>query len=122
MILLTRILQEIILVAKYAPENTITIYSFSKIFGMASLRISAVIISPDLIRHMRASVINDLGTNSLAQEAGIVGLQSKSDWIEDIRQICFKNQELIKEAVDEAPGTFLPVYPSDANIMTIDIS
>lgn len=110
------------LVAKYAPENTITIYSFSKIFGMAGLRIGAVISSPELIRHMRASVINDLGTNSLAQEAGIAGLQSKSDWIEDIRQICFKNQELIKEAVDETPGTFLPVYPSDANMMTIDIS
>lgn len=110
------------LVARYAPENTITIYSFSKIFGMAGLRIGAVISSPDLIRHMRSSVINDLGTNSLAQEAAIAGLQSKSDWIEDIRQTCFKNQELIKEAVDETQGTFLPVYPSDANMMTIDIS
>lgn len=110
------------LVAKYAPEHTITIYSFSKIFGMAGLRIGAVISSPDLMRPMRASVINDLGTNSLAQEAGIAGLQSKSEWIEDIRQTCFNNQKLIKEAVDETPGTFLPVYPSDANMMAIDIS
>lgn len=110
------------LVAKYAPEHTITIYSFSKIFGMAGLRIGAVISSPDLMRPMRASVINDLGTNSLAQEAGIAGLQSKSEWIEDIRQTCFNNQKLIKEAVDETPGAFLPVYPSDANMMVIDIS
>lgn len=110
------------LVAKYAPEHTITIYSFSKIFGMAGLRIGAVISSPDLMRPLRASVINDLGTNSLAQEAGIAGLHSKSSWIEDIKETCFKNQELIKEAVDETPGAFLPVYPSDANMMVIDIS
>lgn len=110
------------LVAKYAPEHTITIYSFSKIFGMAGLRIGAVISSPDLMRPMRASVINDLGTNSLAQEAGIAGLHSKSSWIEDVKETCFKNQELIKEAVDETPGAFLPVYPSDANMMVIDIS
>ena len=110
------------LVAKYAPEHTITIYSFSKIFGMAGLRIGAVISSPDLMRPIRASVINDLGTNSLAQEAGIAGLHSKSSWIEYIKETCFKNQELIKEAVDETPGAFLPVYPSDANMMVIDIS
>ena len=110
------------LVAKYAPEHTITIYSFSKIFGMAGLRIGAVISSPDLMRPIRASVINDLGTNSLAQEAGIAGLHSKSSWIEDIKETCFKNQALIKEAVDETPGAFLPVYPSDANMMVIDIS
>ncbi len=110
------------LVAKYAPENTITIYSFSKIFGMAGLRIGAVISSPELIRKMRSSVINDLGTNSLAQEAGMAGLESKNDWIEDIKETCFKNQELIKEAIDETPGTFLPIYPVDANMMTIDVS
>ena len=110
------------LVAKYAPEHTITIYSFSKIFGMAGLRIGAVISSPDLMRPIRASVINDLGTNSLSQEAGIAGLHSKSSWIEDIKETCFKNQELIKEAVDETHGAFLPVYPSDANMMVIDIS
>lgn len=89
---------------------------------MAGLRIGAVISSPELIRKMRSSVINDLGTNSLAQEAGMAGLESKNDWIEDIKETCFKNQELIKEAIDETPGTFLPIYPVDANMMTIDIS
>lgn len=110
------------LIAKYAPEHTITIYSFSKIFGMAGLRIGSVIAPPNLIQTMRASVINDLGTNLLAQEAGIAGLQSKDEWIEDIRQTCFKNQKLIKAAVDETPGTFLPVYPSDGNMMVIDVT
>ena len=110
------------LVAHYAPEHTITIYSFSKIFGMAGLRIGAVISSPELIRKMRASVINDLGTNSLAQEAGIAGLQSKNEWIVEVKETCFKNQEIIKEAIDETPGVFLPLYPVDGNMMTVDIS
>lgn len=110
------------LVAKYAPEHTITVYSFSKIFGMAGLRIGAVISCPDLMRPMRASVINDLGTNSLAQEAAIAGLQSKPTWINQMKETCFKNQEIIKEAVDETEGAFLPVYPSDANMMAIDIT
>ncbi|RAP53204.1 MAG: aspartate aminotransferase [Methanosphaera sp. rholeuAM270] len=110
------------LVAHYAPEHTITIYSFSKIFGMAGLRIGAVISTPELIRKMRASVINDLGTNSLAQEAGIAGLQSKDEWIKEVKEITFNNQKLIKEAVDNTPGTFLPLYPVDGNMMTIDIS
>jgi aspartate/methionine/tyrosine aminotransferase len=110
------------LVAHYAPEHTITIYSFSKIFGMAGLRIGAVISSPELIRKMRASVINDLGTNSLAQEAGIAGLQSKNEWIDEVKEISFKNQEIIKEAIDNTPGTFLPIYPVDGNMMTVDIT
>ena len=110
------------LVENYAPGQTLTIYSFSKIFGMAGLRIGSVISSPELIRKMRASVINDLGTNSLAQEAGIAGLQSKNSWIKEVKGISFKNQDLIKEAVDETPGVFLPIYPVDANMMTIDIS
>ncbi len=110
------------LVAKYAPEHTITVYSFSKIFGMAGLRVGAVISSPDLMRPMRASVINDLGTNSLAQEAGIAGLKSKPEWINDIKETCFRNQEIIKETVDDTPGTFIPAYPSEGNMMIIDIS
>ena len=110
------------LVAHYAPEHTITIYSFSKIFGMAGLRIGAVISSPELIRKMRASVINDLGTNSLAQEAGIAGLQSKNEWITEVKETCFTNQEIIKEAIDETPGVFLPLYPVDGNMMTVDVS
>ncbi len=110
------------LAAKYAPEHTITIYSFSKIFGMAGLRIGAVIGSPDTIRTIRSSVINDLGTNTLAQNAAIAGLQSKPNWIGRIRDTCFTNQKIIKEAVDGIPNVTLPVYPSDGNMMVADIS
>ncbi|MDO5851588.1 MAG: pyridoxal phosphate-dependent aminotransferase [Methanobacteriaceae archaeon] len=110
------------LAAKYAPEHTVTIYSFSKIFGMAGLRIGAVISTHDIIRNIRSSVINDLGTNVLSQVAGIGGLKSKPGWIGKIKRITRTNQELIKEAVDKIDGVFLPVYPSNANMMVIDIS
>ena len=89
---------------------------------MAGLRIGAAIASPDLVRLMRSAVINDLGTNSLAQEAGVSGLRSKHLWINDLKETCFRNQEIIKEAIDNTPGTFLPVYPSDGNMMAVDVS
>ena len=37
------------LAAKYAPNNTITCYSFSKIFGMAGLRLGAIISTQEVI-------------------------------------------------------------------------
>ena len=37
------------LAADYAPEQTLTIYSFSKIFGMAGVRIGAVVSTSDII-------------------------------------------------------------------------
>ena len=110
------------LAAKHAPEHTVTIYSFSKIFGMAGLRIGAVISSHDIIRNIRSSVINDLGTNVLSQVAGIGGLKSKPGWMGKIMRITQLNQQIIKEAVDKVNGAFLPVYPSHASMMVIDIS
>ena len=52
----------------------------------------------------------------------IAGLKSKSEWEDKIKSITFNNQKLIKEVVDEIDGVFLPVYPSEANMMAIDLS
>ncbi len=110
------------LVADYAPENTLTVYSFSKIFGMAGVRIGAVISTQYLIDSIKNVVVNDLGVNIIAQYGAIKGLQTKDSWIDEIKETTFHNQKLIKEAVDEIDGIFLPVYPSDANMMVIDVS
>ena len=110
------------LAACYAPENTVTVFSFSKIFGMAGLRIGAVISSPDRIQSIRTILINDLGTNIVSQAGGIAALKSKYSWINDIKQITRNNQKIIKDAVDKIEGVFLPVYPSEGNMMAIDIS
>ena len=106
----------------YAPGQTLTIYSFSKIFGMAGLRIGSVVSSKAIIDVIKNAVVNDLGVNIIAQYGAIAGLKSKDEWEDKIRDITFTNQKLIKEMVDEIDGVFLPVYPSDANMMAVDVS
>ncbi len=109
------------LVAKYAPEHSITIYSFSKIFGMAGLRIGGIIATPDVLNSVRSILINDLGTNVISQAGAIAALKSKQEWIDDIKNQTRKNQDIIKKAVDQVEGAFLPVYPSDGNMIAIDL-
>lgn len=109
------------LMAKYAPEHTITIYSFSKIYGMAGLRIGAMISTQEIIDSVRTILINDLGTNVVAQKGAIAAVNSKYDWLDRIKETTRSNQDIIKKAVDHVEGAFIPVYPSDANMMVIDI-
>ena len=54
--------REHFLVQNYAPEQTLTIYSFSKIFGMAGLRIGGVVSSKPIIDAIKNAVVNDLLT------------------------------------------------------------
>ncbi|MGN0176695.1 MAG: pyridoxal phosphate-dependent aminotransferase [Methanobrevibacter sp.] len=113
--------REHFLVENYAPGQTLTIYSFSKIFGMAGLRIGGVVSSKPIIDAIKNAVVNDLGVNIISQYGAIAGLKSKDKWYDSMRETCFENQRLIKEMVDTVEGIFLPVYPSDANMMVIDI-
>src|SRR5262249_49752199 len=55
------------LAARFAPERTITIYSFSKWLGLAGLRIGAVVAHPDIIERLAASPPNNLGSSILSQ-------------------------------------------------------
>lgn len=114
--------REHFLVENYAPGQTLTIYSFSKIFGMAGLRIGGVVSSKPIIDAIKNAVVNDLGVNIISQYGAIAGLKSKPEWFEEMRETCFENQRLIKEMVDTVDGVFLPVYPSDANMMAVDLS
>ena len=109
------------LAAKYAPEHTITTYSFSKIYGMAGLRIGAFISTPEIVASAKSIVINDLGTNVVAQMGALAALKSKSTWLDRIRDTTRGNQKIIKKAVDNVEGAFLPVYPSDGNMFVIDL-
>jgi aspartate/methionine/tyrosine aminotransferase len=109
------------LASKYAPDHTVTVYSFSKIYGMAGLRIGAMISTPDILNSVRSIVINDLGTNVVAQKGALAALKSKHEWIDRISNITRSNQKIIKKAVENVEGAFLPVYPSDGNMLVIDI-
>ena len=109
------------LMAKIAPEHTVTVYSFSKIYGMAGMRIGGVIGVPDVIKSMKSIVINDLGTNVVSQRGAIAAVKSKKEWLGHIKNTTRSNQEIIKKAVDQVEGAFIPVYPSNGNMLAIDI-
>ena len=109
------------LMANYAPEHTVTVYSFSKIYGMAGMRIGGVIAAPDVIKSIKTIVINDLGTNVVAQRGSIEAIKSKKNWLDHIKNTTRSNQTIIKNAVDQVEGAFLPVYPSQGNMLAIDI-
>jgi len=109
------------LMAKYAPEHTVTVYSFSKIYGMAGMRIGSIIGVPEIIKSIKTIVINDLGTNVVSQRGAIAAIKSKKEWLKRIKTITRSNQDIIKRAVDQVENAFLPVYPSDGNMLTIDI-
>lgn len=113
--------KEHFLAAHYAPDHTITIYSFSKIFGMAGLRIGSIISTEEIISSVRTILINDLGTNLIAQVGAIAALKSKDSWIDEITNTTRNNQKLIKECVDGIKGAFIPVYPSNGNMLAIDL-
>ena len=76
--------REHFLVENYAPGQTITIYSFSKIFGMAGLRIGGVVSSKPIIDSIKNAVVNDLGVNIISQYGAIAGLKSKDKWYENM--------------------------------------
>ncbi len=109
------------LMAKYAPEHTITVYSFSKIYGMAGMRIGSIIGVPEIIRSIKTIVINDLGTNVVSQRGAIAAIKSKKEWLKRIKTITRTNQNIIKDAVDKVENAFLPVFPSDGNMLAIDV-
>lgn len=113
--------REHFLAAKYAPNNSITVYSFSKVCGMAGMRIGSIIGTSEIINSVRTILINDLGTNLISQAGAIAALKSKKDWIENVTTTTRNNQKIIKEAVDEIKGAFIPVYPSNGNMLAIDL-
>jgi aspartate aminotransferase len=106
----------------YHPEKTLTVWSVSKNCGLAGLRIGGLAAATEVAKTVNRFNTNDLGVNILAQVAALADLQSKSTWLESVRTTTRQNQATIRDAVAATPGTFLPVYPSQANMFAIDIS
>jgi aspartate aminotransferase len=110
------------LAAEFAPEETITIWSVSKNCGLAGMRIGGFFAPPELTRTIARFNTNDLGVNVLAQVAARVAMETKPAWIGEVVRQTRANGERIREVVAQVPGTRLPVYPSRANMMVIDIA
>ncbi len=109
------------LAADFYPEGTITIYSFSKNCGLAGLRLGAHVATHELMERLAPYKINDLGTSIISQTAGILALKTKFDWLPNVVEAIMTNQAIIKDAVDQIEGAYLPVYPSQGSMFVIDI-
>lgn len=109
------------LAAKYAPERTFTIYSFSKSYALAGLRIGAIVSLKEMVNNAKNFIINDLGTNFLSQRVALAALKTKPVWLPLIKKETRENQKLIKDAVEKVPKAFLPIYPAQASMFVIDL-
>ena len=110
------------LAADLLPEKTITAYSVSKNCGLAGMRVGSLVGPKDFISEVRGTMVSDLGINVIGQRASIAALKTKPKWLPGLVKTALHNQSLIKEAVDKIDGVELPVYPSAASMMVIDIS
>ena len=110
------------LAAEFAPEETVTVWSVSKNCGLAGLRLGGLLAPPERIRALARFNTNDLGVNVLAQVAAIAALRTKPTWIGAVVRQTRENGGRIREVVARVPGTHLPVYPSRANMMVIDVT
>ena len=110
------------LAADLLPEKTITAYSVSKNCGLAGMRVGSLVGPKEFIRNIRGTMVSDLGINVVGQRASIAALKTKSEWLPGLVKTALKNQTIIKNAVNKIDGVELPVYPSAASMMVIDIS
>jgi aspartate/methionine/tyrosine aminotransferase len=108
------------LAARFYPEGTITIYSFSKWLGLAGLRIGALVAHPDLLERLAGAPPNNLGSNIVSQRAAIAGLKVKGDWFPEINRRQRRNQAEIFKATQLVPGLRTVNYPSQANLLVIE--
>jgi aspartate/methionine/tyrosine aminotransferase len=110
------------LAAEFAPEETVTVWSVSKNCGLAGLRLGGFFARPELLAKIARFNTNDLGVNVLAQAAALAALRTKPQWIGAVVRQTRANGARIRDVVAGVPGTSLPVYPSRANMMVIDIA
>lgn len=110
------------LAAEFAPEETVTVWSVSKNCGLAGLRLGGLLARPELLKTISRFNTNDLGVNVLSQAAALAALRSKPQWIGAVVRQTRANGARIRDVVAGVPGASLPVYPSRANMMVIDIA
>ena len=110
------------LAAEFAPEETVTVWSVSKNCGLAGMRLGGLLGRAELLKKITRFNTNDLGVNVLSQAAALAALRTKSRWIGEVVRQTRANGARIREVVGGVAGTTLPVYPSRANMMVIDIA
>ena len=97
-------------------RNVICLRTFSKIYGLAGLRIGYGLAKEDLIRDMNR-VRQPFNTNSLAQVAALAALKDK-EHIERSRRINREGKDFLYRELDKLKVSYIP---SEANFILIDV-
>ena len=97
-------------------KNVIVLRTFSKIAGIAGLRIGYGIANPELIGYLNR-VVNPFTTNRLAQVAALASLDDK----EHYRKVLRSNQEGKKYLYKELKELGLFYLPTETNFIFIDL-
>ena len=97
-------------------RNVITLRTFSKIYGLAGLRIGYGIAREELIREMNR-VRQPFNTNSLAQIAALAALEDR-EHVKKSRKTNREGKKLLYEELDRLQVSYVP---SEANFILVDI-
>ena len=97
-------------------KNIIILRTFSKIAGIAGVRIGYSIAKPELIRYLR-QVASPFPTNRLAQVAALAFLDDKKRY----KKVLKSNQEEKKYLYKELKKLNLFYLPTEANFIFIDL-
>lgn len=100
---------------KSGCQNVIAYRTFSKIHGMAGLRLGYAVAQPELIERMNR-VRDPFNVNLLAQAAGIAALNSKKHYLLS-KELVKTGRDFFYEQLDEMGVSYLP---TQANFILID--
>jgi histidinol-phosphate aminotransferase len=96
--------------------NLIILRTFSKIYGLAALRIGYGIASEEIVGHLD-HVREPFNTNTLAQAAARAALQDQA-FVEECRK---RNREGMKQLTDRFDEWGLSYFPSQTNFVLVDL-
>jgi histidinol-phosphate aminotransferase len=97
-------------------RNVFVLRTFSKIYGLAGLRVGYGMARPELIRYLH-QVREPFNVNSLAQAAACASLRDP-DQVERSRRMNREGKAMLEAAFD-AMG--LPYAPTEANFILVDV-
>lgn len=96
-------------------SNVIVIKTFSKVYGMAGLRLGAML-APEYVLELYNRVRNPFNVNDLAQVAGIAALDDM-DYVRESQKVVWEGLDYFYK---ELTRLKLPFYKSEANFVLFD--
>ncbi|HZC68843.1 MAG TPA: histidinol-phosphate transaminase [Nitrospirales bacterium] len=99
-----------------AGRNVVLLRTFSKIYGLAGLRIGYGLTTPEIVQHLNR-IRPPFNTNSLAQKAALAALADE-EHVRESRQL---NTEGMAYLTERLRALGLTVGPSQANFLYCDV-